>query len=171
MENEAIELVKSHVAPNIPIVIKRGADMRYVGQEHSVTVELPIELFNTHDFDGIKKIFDQTHLQRYAFNSENSQAEIVNLQSSVIGLLPKPIIKKQTKNKEPIQKEVRKVYYKQHNGFVDTDVYQRTDLKHGMQLNGPLLVEEYASTTVLFPGDQLEISEYGDLIITIGYHE
>jgi N-methylhydantoinase A len=171
MENEAIELVKNHVDPNIPIVIKRGADMRYVGQEHSVTVELPLELFTNHDANGIKKIFDQTHLQRYAFNSINSPAEIVNLQSSVIGLLPKPIIKKLEQKNQTINKATRKVFFQQFGGFIDTDVYQREDLRHGHQLNGPLLIEEYASTTVLFPGDLLEVSEFGDLIITIGHHQ
>lgn len=171
MENEAIELVKNHVDPNIPIVIKRGADMRYVGQEHSVTVELPLELFTNHDANGIKKIFDQTHLQRYAFNSINSPAEIVNLQSSVIGLLPKPIIKKLEQKNQTINKATRKVFFQQFGGFIDTDVYQREDLRHGHQLHGPLLIEEYASTTVLFPGDLLEVSEFGDLIITIGHHQ
>jgi N-methylhydantoinase A len=171
MENEAIELVKNHVDPNIPIVLKRGADMRYVGQEHSVTVELPLELFTNHDANGIKKIFDQTHLQRYAFNSINSPAEIVNLQSSVIGLLPKPIIKKLEQKNQTINKATRKVFFQQFGGFIDTDVYQREDLRHGHQLHGPLLIEEYASTTVLFPGDLLEVSEFGDLIITIGHHQ
>ncbi len=171
MEIEAVELVKNHVDPNIPIVIKRGADMRYVGQEHSVTVELPLELFANHDANGIKTIFDQTHLQRYAFNSINSPAEIVNLQSSVIGLLPKPIIKKLEQKSQTNNKETRKVFFQQYGGFIDTDVYQRGDLRHGHELYGPLLIEEYASTTVLFPGDRLEVSEYGDLIITIGYHQ
>jgi len=171
VENEAIELVKNHVDPNIPIVLKRGADMRYVGQEHSVTVELPLELFTNHDANGIKKIFDQTHLQRYAFNSINSPAEIVNLQSSVIGLLPKPIIKKLEQKNQTINKATRKVFFQQFGGFIDTDVYQREDLRHGHQLHGPLLIEEYASTTVLFPGDLLEVSEFGDLIITIGHHQ
>jgi N-methylhydantoinase A len=66
---------------------------------------------------------------------------------------------------------VRKVFFKQSGGFVDTNIYQRNNLSYGIKLAGPLLIEEYASTTVLLPGDELEVSEYGDLIITIGSNQ
>jgi N-methylhydantoinase A len=170
MESEALSLLSNHINPKYPVTIKRGADMRYVGQEHSVNVEIPLDLFKNNDVNGIKRIFDNTHLQRYAFNSVNSQAEIVNLQSSVIGPLPKPSVKKQTLNvSKNLIKEIRQVYFHEFGGFIETDVYHRDNLSYGVQLIGPLLVEEYASTTVLFPGDRLEVSEYGDLIITIAH--
>ena len=37
----------------------------------------------------------------------------------------------------------------------------------GQRIKGPALVEEYASTTVIFKGDSLEVSKFGDLVITI----
>jgi len=42
---------------------------RYVGQEHAVTVELPIELFRTQDRDGIKQRFDAVHETRYGYSA------------------------------------------------------------------------------------------------------
>ena len=48
---------------------ERAADMRYVGQEHAVTVELPIELFRAQDRDGIKKRFDAVHETRYGYSA------------------------------------------------------------------------------------------------------
>ena len=42
--------------------------MRYVGQEHAVTVDLPIELFKSEDRDGIKQRFDAVHQTRYGFS-------------------------------------------------------------------------------------------------------
>jgi N-methylhydantoinase A len=171
MEAEGKELIKKHVKPGEQLIMKRGADMRYAGQEHSVTVDLPLELFTKQDSKGIKSAFDQMHMQRYAFNSIQSQAEIVSLHSSVIGFLPKPMVKKQVPNTNLLTKKVRKVFFKQSGGFVDTNIYQRNDLSYGIKLAGPLLIEEYASTTVLLPGDELEVSEYGDLIITIGSNQ
>ena len=171
METEGKELIKKHVKPGEQLIMKRGADMRYAGQEHSVTVELPLELFTKQDSKGIKSAFDQMHMQRYAFNSIQSQAEIVSLHSSVIGFLPKPMVKKQVPNTNSLTNKVRKVFFKQSGGFVDTNIYQRNDLSYGIKLAGPLLIEEYASTTVLLPGDELEVSEYGDLIITIGSNQ
>ncbi len=44
------------------VTVQRALDMRYVGQEHAVTVELPLELFPKQDRAGIKTLFDAVHL-------------------------------------------------------------------------------------------------------------
>src|SRR6185437_16001548 len=46
------------------VAIARAADMRYVGQEHAVTVDLPMPLFAAQDREGIKRAFDEMHLLR-----------------------------------------------------------------------------------------------------------
>ena len=51
----------------VDVVTQRGADMRYVGQEHAVTVDIPTELFKTQDRAGIKKLFDAVHETRYGY--------------------------------------------------------------------------------------------------------
>src|ERR671935_203496 len=72
------------------IEVCRSADMRYVGQEHAVTVELPLGLFEAHDRDGIKARFDAVHATRYGYSAPGEKAEIVSLRSAVIGSLRKP---------------------------------------------------------------------------------
>ena len=72
------------------VEVRRSADMRYVGQEHAVTVELPIDLFTSQDRDGIKKLFDAVHQTRYGFSVAGEKAEIVSLRSAVTGRLRKP---------------------------------------------------------------------------------
>src|SRR5215470_10998794 len=47
------------------IVLKRAADMRYVGQEHAVTVDLPLKVFERQDRRAIKRLFDAMHELRY----------------------------------------------------------------------------------------------------------
>ena len=69
---------------------QRGADMRYVGQEHAVTVDIPIDLFKAKDRDGIKKRFDAVHETRYGYSAPQENAEIVSLRSATIGLMRKP---------------------------------------------------------------------------------
>ena len=46
-------------------------------------------------------------------------------------------------------------------------VYERTKLVPGYEVVGPAIVQEYASTIVLFPGDRATVSETGELLITI----
>lgn len=169
MEDEGIKSVGAEV--NDPSLIKRvrAADMRYVGQEHSVAVEIPLELFSSGDVGRIKLLFDAVHALRYGFNAPREQAEIVSLHASVIGHLEKPVLKRGEVSDQPLPEPSRRsVYFLESMGFVDTPVYDRAFLAPGMCIQGPTLIEEYASTTVVFPGDTVEVSPYGDLVITIG---
>lgn len=168
METEGIESLQGEVSDSDQIVTRRGADMRYVGQEHSVKVDLPNELFISRDLSGMKTRFDHMHAQRYGFSSPSAPAEIVSLHASVIGYLPKPQAQRATPKTSDLVMTKRPVYFGDSGGFLDTPVYQRADLSCGLRLVGPLLVEEHASTTVIMPGDVLDVGEFGDLVITIG---
>ena len=72
------------------VVIERAADMRYVGQEHAVTVDVPLEAFENRDVAAIKAAFDAVHTLRYGYCSATEPAEIVSLRTSVTGHMPKP---------------------------------------------------------------------------------
>src|SRR5712691_6687740 len=72
------------------IIVKRAADMRYVGQEHAVTVDLPLEVFEKQDRPAIKRAFDAMHELRYGTSAPDELAEIVSLRSTVTGLMRKP---------------------------------------------------------------------------------
>src|SRR4051794_10819037 len=72
------------------IVVKRAADMRYVGQEHAVTVDLPAGVFARRDRTAIKRLFDEMHAQRYGTSAPAERAEIVSLRTTVAGVMRKP---------------------------------------------------------------------------------
>jgi N-methylhydantoinase A len=57
----------------------------------------------------------------------------------------------------------RNAYFK--GKFVETPVYQRSTLGAGLMLEGPAIVEEFGSTTVVFPGQKLEVDPHGILIV------
>ena len=135
--------------------VRRAADMRYVGQEHAVTVDLPLELFRTQDRDGIKSRFDAVHQTRYGFSVAQEKAEIVSLRSAIVGEMRKPSFEHIAKGgPQPLPEAfrgTRPVYYA-GAGFVDTPTYHRGALRAGNRIAGPALIEEHASTTVLHPG-------------------
>ena len=60
------------------------------------------------------------------------------------------------------------VYFRSTGQFVDTPVYRRDLLKSGNEFDGPALVEEHASTTVVQPGDSVKVDQLGNLQISIG---
>jgi N-methylhydantoinase A len=153
-------------------VISRAADMRYVGQEHPVTVELPAELFRRRDRDAIKQRFDAEHLHRYGTNAPAERAEIVSLRATVTGVMKKPALERAERGgrapRVSAHQGKRAVYFTEFNKAVATPTFARAALCAGNRIEGPALIEEHASTTVLFPGDRLEVDAFGNLLIEIG---
>src|SRR5258706_7024007 len=64
--------------------------MRYVGQEHPVTVELPAGVFRRRNRDALKRSFDEEHQRRYGTCAPGEPAEIVSLRATVTGAMKKP---------------------------------------------------------------------------------
>ena len=62
----------------------------------------------------------------------------------------------------------RSVYFAELSKAVATPTYLRDALKAGNRIEGPALVEEHASTTVVLPGDRLRVDEFGNLVIEVG---
>jgi N-methylhydantoinase A len=170
LEDEGRESVGSTSVKPDEIAIRRAVDMRYVGQEHAVTVDLPMEVFDKKDRTAIKKHFDAQHEQRYGTCAPEERAEIVSLRTAVSGVMRKPPQEKITAGgPEPEGKAFtgkRPVFY-EDLGFTDTPTYARAALKAGNKITGPALIEEHASTTVLAPGDQLTVNAYGHLEIAV----
>jgi N-methylhydantoinase A len=152
------------------VVVKRAADMRYVGQEHAVTVDLPLRVFAKQDRNAIKRHFDEMHARRYGTSAPQERAEIVSLRSTVTGLMRKPSTGKIARGARQPAKAAftgkRPVYFA--SGFRATPTYRRAALLAGNRIKGPALIEEHASTTLLMPGDVMDVDAYGNLVITVG---
>ncbi|MBO0718241.1 MAG: hypothetical protein J2P55_13010, partial [Rhizobiales bacterium] len=150
-------------------VVKRALDMRYVGQEHPVTVELPMRVFQKQDRTAIKRHFDNDHMQRYGTSAPNENAEVVSLRVTVSGLMRKPPPEKIAKGASTPPRAAftgrRKVWFDRR--FRNTPTYRRTELLASNTIKGPALIEEHASTTVLMPGDRMTVDDYGNLTIRV----
>jgi N-methylhydantoinase A len=152
------------------IVVKRAADMRYVGQEHAVTVDLPLAVFARQDRKAIKRHFDATHALRYGTSAPEERAEVVSLRATITGLMRKPPQGKIGRGEKAPRKSAftgkRPVYF-EGKGFVSTPTWRRSALLAGNRIRGPALIEEHASTTLVMPGDALEVDAYGNLVIAV----
>ncbi|GGX23802.1 5-oxoprolinase [Pigmentiphaga litoralis] len=153
------------------IVIERAADMRYVGQEHAVTVDLPRAFFEQEDREAIKRHFDEIHAVRYGTSAPDEPSDIVSLRVTLLGTMRKPPRHAvPVGDATPAADAIRatKAVYFRGSGFVETPVYIRDKLCSGNRITGPALIEEHASTTVLQPLDTLEVDTCGNLQLTIG---
>jgi N-methylhydantoinase A len=161
-------LAGSGVKPS-KVVIGYAADMRYVGQEHAVTIELAPELIGKRNREAIKQRFDDVHLLRYGTSAPKEAAEIVSLRTTVTGVMKKPAPERIARGgPAPIaaaQRGTRRVYFA--GKPVKTPTYARDALRAGNRIEGPALIEEHASTTVVLPGDRLRVDEFGNLMLDI----
>ncbi len=172
LEDSGRQAIASAAVKPESITVKRAADMRYVGQEHAVTVDLPTEVFAKGDRAAIKRHFDEMHALRYGTSAPQERAEIVSLRTTVTGVMRKPPQEKIAAGTAlpPAAAHAgkRPVYFGEEGGFVETPTFARAGLLAGNRIDGPALIEEHASTTVLLPGAWAEVDVFGNLMITVG---
>jgi N-methylhydantoinase A len=171
LEKEGREAIAASAISPREIVAQRALDMRYVGQEHSVTVEVPQTHFDRNDRAGIKALFDMVHAQRYGTSAPDEPAEIASLRTTVTGIVEKPRIERIAVGEAVPPTDARtgsrRAYFQAAGGFVETPTFARPKLLAGNRIEGPALIEEHASTTVALPGDGVEIDAIGNLVISI----
>jgi N-methylhydantoinase A len=166
MEARALEIfTEQRIAPE-DMIFTRSAEMRYIGQEHGVSASLRQGTVDKTAVDGARDAFDRLHKQRYAFNLPEAAVEIVSFNLTVYGLVNKPEIKKLERGGKPASavKGERNVYFLDH-GPMNCKIYDRSLLAPSCRVSGPAIVEESKSVTVLCPGQELTVDEYGNLII------
>jgi N-methylhydantoinase A len=169
LEREGREAIAKSAIAASDVVVRRALDMRYIGQEHSVTVDIPLQHFAAADRKAIKTQFDAVHAQRYGTSAPAEPAEIASLRTTVTGIVEKPGLEEIERGgatpPDDARTGSRNAYF--DGGFVDTLTFARTALLAGNRIVGPALIEEYASTTVALPGDSVEVDAIGNLVITI----
>ncbi|HKT19975.1 MAG TPA: hydantoinase/oxoprolinase family protein [Stellaceae bacterium] len=172
MAADGVKAIEQTAARPAETVVRRAADIRYVGQEHAVTLDIPEALFHARDRAGIKQRFDKLHELRYGTCAPKEPAEIVSVRTTVIGVLAKPrfesIVEGATAPEREARRGRRRVFFREAKGFVDAAVFSRPRLKAGNRIEGPALIEEHASTTIALPGDRLVVDRLGNLLIAVG---
>ena len=167
IEQGRLRLERENV-PAEAMFFQRFLDMRYAGQEFSVAVPVLAEYIDRGDADRIGEAFNEIHDRRYGYHTPEHALEIVNVRVSAMGRrkqleLPVP---QAEENGNPLAGK-RMVCFESGASAVECDIFSRERLRSGYKITGPAVVQEYACTTVLFPGDALVVADTGELVITI----
>ncbi len=147
------------------VSIARFADMRYRGQEHTLKIRLPDKM-SLVDRADTRVVFESEYTKRYGHSSRNVPIDLVNLRVVVTGVTDKPAMQdmQAANSAEP---ETRDVNFDGKN-FVPCAIWQRDRLSMGVHINGPAIIEESASTTVVGPNDRATIDHFGNIRIAVG---
>jgi N-methylhydantoinase A len=166
LEREAVVTLTRDGIERSRMRLVREADVRYAGQSMEVRVPAPGGAVNARFLSTLVDAFHAAHKRTFGYNYAGEQKiEIVNFCVSGFGLIERPELPKLAKRggATPARRSVRPVYFDE--ALRDTPVYDRATLLPGFRLEGPAIVEEFGSTTVVFPGQTLEVDPHGVLIV------
>jgi N-methylhydantoinase A len=168
LEREAVETLERDGIEASRIRIVREADVRYAGQSMEVRVPAPGGAVDASFLARLIEAFNAAHLRTFGYNYAGQQKiELVNFCVSGFGVMERPGMPKlEAATVNPESTGVRPVYF--GGSFLSTPIYDRASLPPGYRLTGPAIVEEFGSTTVVFPGQNLEVDLHGILIVRKG---
>jgi N-methylhydantoinase A len=147
----------------------READLRYAGQSMEVRVTAPGGRIDRAFIDTLIDTFHAAHRRTFGYDYKGEQRiEIINFCVSGFGMIERPSLPKLAA-KPGIKAEPkgrRPVYF--DAGMRDTEIFDRATLPPGAQIVGPAIVEEFGSTSVVFPGQVLTVDDHGIMVIRQG---
>ena len=143
-------------------------DLRYVGQEFTLSVPVSRDLIKKGDRQKIRAAFDALYEHRYAHKSPDEPVEMVNIRLAAVGKRPQLRFPKLAKRGAAKPSRRRDVYLGDPRKAVSCPIFQRAELGAGARIKGPALIEEHGTTTVLFEKDRCTVSPSGELIIDVG---
>ena len=146
----------------------KQADMRYVGQSYELTVPLGEEELDSDALDEILAQFHQEHERSYGFKAEGEPVEFVALRLSAVGVIPKPQLRKVRRGGDATTnavKETRPVYFAETGGRLNCPIFDRYQLGSEDEIEGPAIIEEADSTTVIHPDYRTTVDEFGNLFL------
>lgn len=139
-------------------------DVRYRGQGYELNVP-----WDQRVPERSMKLFHAAHQQRYGFSDAERPVQIVNLRLRMRAAA-EPYA---PARRDPVQGDggaalvaERPIFFDQ--GFVPARLYARERLRPGDSIEGPSMITEYTSATLLPPGCRAEVDAFGNIVVAVG---
>ena len=164
MENESRAMLTAQGFSDDNQELARFVDVRYSGQEHSVTLQYP----NKDVISTLSAAFAHEHEQKYGHSMEDP-IEVTTFRlraTGRVGHADLPKIAVRPKGEKATSISNRSVYLSSGK-HVDYALYIRENLLAGDAISGPAVIAEHTATTVIHSGDELTVGPYGELVIDV----
>ncbi|WP_433612179.1 hydantoinase/oxoprolinase family protein [Prescottella agglutinans] len=166
LEREGLQRLEHEGVPADRMVLDRSISMRYAGQWRSLTVTAGSgEGFLA---EAVER-FHEEHERDYSFRRDDTPVEIYQIGLRAIGTTPKPQFPQHTvqTTEAPVPSMHRSVFFDELGERVATPVYDRDGLRYGARIEGPAIISQLDSTTVVPPGTTAVIDEWANIRINI----
>jgi N-methylhydantoinase A len=149
--------------------LHHSVDMRYQGQNHELTVSLPGGGLDDSTLVELADSFHREHERQFSYCSPDVAVQIVSCRVVAAGAATEFSIRPETSSCRVVSPvDTRDVFFDGPEGWRRCSVYWRPDLHRGGIIEGPAIIEQLDSTTVLSPGDTAEVDSFGNIVITVG---
>jgi len=170
MENEGRRVLISEGITDDKITLIYSLDLRYTGQYHEVTVEIPFNEIKNCDWETIADTFHPIHnrLYGYSLKEERTPVELINLRLVCIGKTEKPEFKPRQyagTNPEKAFKKERQVFIPGENIFKEIPVFDALKLEFGNQITGPVILEQVNTTAFITPDYNVMVDKFGSYTV------
>jgi N-methylhydantoinase A len=151
---------------NAGIRMCHSLEVRYAGQDFSLPVAVDPRRYAEDYRTTIRDAFHQIYQSRFGYHDADLALEIVN--AHLVAIAPRTLdaLPAPSRHAGPALTGKRGVIF--DAGVIECPVYRREALASGDRIDGPAIIQEYASTTVLFAKDRVEVMASGELLIRVG---
>jgi N-methylhydantoinase A len=149
------------------IAVRRSLDMRYVGQVHECTVEVGNFRIDAGTIGQVIEAFHKRHEELYTYAERHNAVEVVNIESTLSGLVDKPPARNLPAGGDPDAAITarRAAIFSADGTPTEVPVYDGTRLGAGDRVAGPAIVEEPTTTIVIEPGWTADLHETGSYVL------
>ena len=149
---------------------RRLAEVRYAGQGHELSVEIPPGRLDPESLADIARAHADIYAERYGYaEAPGTPLEATNWRLEISCGVPSVALGAPAfPEGGRAQKGTRPVYFPERGGFVECPVYDRYRIGADAVMTGPAVIEERETTVILLPGDRAAVDRHGNLIIEVG---
>ena len=166
MAGEALADFRTLNIPKEDVLFTKSADLRYQAQYHEIQMDLPPGEVTSESIEQVVRDFHKKHEELYTFALPWVPVEFRNLRLIAKAEVKKTKMKKTAKGTKDPSKALKRTRQCFSNGkFVDTPVYDSSELKPGNFIKGPAIVEEPTTTVVIPMGFDCTLDEYENYVI------
>ncbi|MDA0821676.1 MAG: hydantoinase/oxoprolinase family protein [Proteobacteria bacterium] len=171
LERRAMDDMIEEGFPEGEVTLSRYADAKYPAQIHELTIPIPSvgDLSET-SIKLMEQAFHDLHERMFTYNVAESPVDLFHWRVVAHRKVDSPAIAKFEESDKPLsvaEKGTRRVYFGDINDYRTTHIYDGDKLERSMNVIGPAVVEQANTTIVVFPGQQLEVNEFGDFVLNL----
>jgi N-methylhydantoinase A len=151
--------------PGAVLIDSLVVDVRYMGQGHELQVSLPGHVLAAADLLAIRGEFERQYRAMYSLILEDAEVELVTWSVSVSTRVAAPARTTPTVARIVPATDHRAVYEPGLGRMVDHALFWRPDLAPGDQVEGPAVIAEEQTTTIVPAAFSARIDSLGHLVL------